>query len=338
MKAPWILGAALAAALVAGPTVAYATTESTDTGTEAPSSLDTYSPTKSSTEPTTATSAEQTVPTTTTPTPTEQTATLPGELLAVSSQPTAPEASGRTLTENSTSTKPTAKFKYVLAVWEHPAGAPKFPQYIVQWYETNNTDVKVLNEWAIKCGTFYQSDLYANDDRTKALLAGGVLNGGMESWPKNHDGSLNMRYDTLTTPPCPIEPTTPPVTEPPVTETPTPEPTEPEVTPSPSTPLPSASPTAPSVPSDEASNPGTVTENTTPSLTTTKSDAPASPSTEQTVTGTLTRTPTTSSSLAYTGSEGTIWGVAIAFTLIVAGLIGFAVRDLARHRKNLKNK
>lgn len=149
--------------------------------------------------------------------------------------------------------------KYVLAVWRNDAGAPKFPQYLITSYVTNSTNVKVLQDYvADHCGSFLQSDLYANDARTASLIAGGILNGGMESWPLDSKGNQIQRYDTFTTQPCPVA-TTPPVV--------TPEPT-PVVTP----PI-SETPE----PTEEPSSPTTPAPTTPPSPTTTASPEPSTP-------------------------------------------------------------
>jgi outer membrane biosynthesis protein TonB len=177
--------------------------------------------------------------------------------------------------------------------------------------------VKVLDQYAKLCGTFYQSDLYANDARTKALIAKGVLNGGDESWPDNG----TQRYDTLTTQPCPTtEPTAPPTTTP-------------EVTPSPSTPLPSDSPTLPSQPSDSPS-PTTPATVTSASPSTTKSVDVVTPVTEQKVTGTTTAPATekrATNSLAMTGSETVMQWITIGALLLFVGV--FAVLDARKMRK-----
>ncbi len=126
--------------------------------------------------------------------------------------------------------------QYVMAVWKNPAGSPKFPQDLVRSYKTTSTDPNILGKYATECATFYQSDIYADDERTAKLIAGKVLRGGDESWPLDSKGNQIQRYATLTTDPCPVV-TTPPVVTPPVV---TPEPTTPPVSP---TPLPT--PTAP---------------------------------------------------------------------------------------------
>lgn len=144
----------------------------------------------------------------------------------------------------------TGKPSYILAVWKNPAGSPKFPQNLVTSYETNNVNVNVLKDYATECGTFYQSDLYANDEATAKLIAGKVLRGGDESWPLDNKGNQIQRYSTLTTDPCPVVVTPPPVvtpdpTPPAVTPTPVPPVTIPEVPSSPATPTPTPSPTSP---------------------------------------------------------------------------------------------
>lgn len=155
--------------------------------------------------------------------------------------------------------------KYVLAVWRNDAGAPKFPQYLITSYVTDSTNVKVLQDYvAGHCGSFLQSDLYANDDRTDSLIGGGVLNGGMESWPLDAYGKQIQRYDTFTTEPCPVA-TTPPVVTPeptpPVTETP--EPTEEPS--SPTTPAPTIPPSPTTTASPEPITPPTTSTPTNPS-------------------------------------------------------------------------
>lgn len=177
--------------------------------------------------------------------------------------------------------------------------------------------MKVLDQYAQLCGTFYQSDLYANDARTKALIAKGILNGGDESWPDNG----TQRYDTLTTQPClTTEPTAPTTTTP-------------EVTPSPSTPLPSDSPTLPSQPSDSPS-PTTPATVTSASPFTTKSVDVVTPVTEQKVTGTTTAPATekrATNSLAMTGSETVMQWITIGALLLFVGV--FAVLDARKMRK-----
>lgn len=161
--------------------------------------------------------------------------------------------------------------QYVMAIWKNPVGSPKFPQGLVTSYKTTSTDPNILAKYATECGTFYQSDIYADDERTAKLIAGKVLRGGDESWPLDAKGDQIQRYTTLTTDPCPVVVTPPPVVTPPVV---TPEPTPPVVTPipvppvttpevpsSPVTPAPSVSPTAPTTPP----TPGTTT--TVPSVT-----------------------------------------------------------------------
>lgn len=326
-KLKWIVALLVAITLFGAPTLAHA-----QTGEESSESIEAHS--DSSTPPTPSPTTSDT-----TLTPTDETATPSEVLPAESPQLTEPTASGPTSEPNSDSSEPVAPstsassptptplastvpdFKYVLAVWENPAGSPKFPQYLVQWYLTDSTDVKVLAQWATKCGTFYQSDLYANDTRTQDLLAKGVLNGGDESWPLDAYGHMIQRYDTFTTEPCP------PVT-------PTPEPTEPEVTPSPST------PTTPPTPTEPTTPPLTIpsSPSPTPSIPTSSTDGPqpessveSGPSIEQKVDSTTTAPPTestdTASSLAYTGSSAGAGFIFLGVLLIVLGFV------LYRNRK-----
>jgi len=324
-----ILAAAVALTLVGAPTLAYATT-----GTEAGLSLDKQN-TQTNTQitPTSLATEKATGEQTTLPAATESPDST--ESPVESPQPTATSDSGPTTTpESSSGTQPavssppasptptakasTAPEEYVLAVWRNEAGSPKFPQYLVASYLTTSTNVKVLEEHAQLCGTFYQSDLYANDARTQALIAKGVLNGGDESWPLDAYGNMIQRYDTLTTHPC----------EPTPTPTPTDEPTEPEATPSPSTP--EVSPTSPTSDSPTASPTiPTPTQAGQPS----ESPVATSPSTEQravSLTGDRPLVKTgTSSSLAYTGSDnGPLVGIAV-----LAIFVGALAVVLAKNRK-----
>lgn len=247
--------------------------------------------------------------------------------------------------------------KYVLAVWRNDAGAPKFPQYLITSYVTNSTNVKVLQDYvADHCGSFLQSDLYANDPRTASLIAGGVLNGGMESWPLDSKGNQIQRYDTFTTQPCPT-PTTPPVVTPeptpvvtpPVTEAPEPmeEPSWPS-TPTPTTPVVTTSPTTgpqettppTSTPTVTPGTPSTESPVVTPQPTgsldsgptsapTSRGSAPvaSSPSASPTATPPV----STARNLAYTGDErpGILFG---------AGLLLIVIGGIVLVTKNIKRK
>lgn len=203
-KTKYLFGAALVVALVAGPTAAYATVEPNTTETEVTSS--TSGPAISGieatlTEPTTAEAIPTTPILVTTPTPAAETATPTAKSPAVTPPATGSVATSPTTVApvSSASTPPTTSPKYVLAIWENVAGSPKFPQKLISSTATNSNDVtSALKAAATKCGTFYQSDLYANDAATAKLIAKGVLNGGDESWPKGEP----QRYHTITTPAC----------------------------------------------------------------------------------------------------------------------------------------
>lgn len=190
-------GIALIAALtlLGAPLAAHATEE-----TEVASSESTKVLEETLTEPILAPQEQVTLPTTgLTPAPTSETVTPPQAVPVVSPQPIVSEATSLTTVapSSTSSTRPTTSPKYVLAVWENAAGSPKFPQTLVTSYMTDSPNVKVLAQYT-KCGTFYQSDLYANDAQTAKLIAGGVLRGGDESWPKGEP----QRYDTRITAPC----------------------------------------------------------------------------------------------------------------------------------------
>lgn len=291
--------------------------------------------------------------------PSDETATPSVAYDATGSQPTAPEASSTSAPISTTSTGTASNTQtapepssipspelpsekspvvapspgYVLVLWQNAAGSPKFPQYLVSATKTTRTDVKTaLRAAATKCGTFYQSDLYADDARTAALVAKGVLNGGDESWPLNPDGTLNMRYDTFTTEPCP--PYTPPVlncqpgTAPGwinehgdptacVDNQPTPpdEPSEPT--------QPSGEPTAPMTNPEVPDDTDTPTVPTGPLPVDSSSTVKTSAQSESGHANAST-SPTPSSSLAYTGSDarniGTAAGamIALGFCLVLA--------------------
>lgn len=221
--------------------------------------------------------------------------------------------------------------RYVLAVWRNEAGAPKFPQYLITSYVTDSTNVDVLQSFVDQnCGSFLQSDLYANDERTAKLIAGGILNGGMESWPLDEQGNQIQRYKTFTTEPCVTptpEPTTPPVIV-------TPEPTPPVTTPVIETPETTEEPSSPSTPPTQSTptNPGSQnpSSGTTPT--------PSTPPTSALVTLTpefpvVTPQPTASSdsgstdsgtnTLAFTGDErtGVLFGAGLLILVIGAILV-----------------
>lgn len=331
-KLKWIVALLVAITLFGAPTLAYA-----QTGEGSSESTNTQSSTKT-TDDSLQTSLDSPGEALTDGgnLPTAQTSTGGTPLQespAESPQLTELTASGPTSEPNSDSSEPVAAStsassptatppvssapEYVLVIWEKAPDAPKFPQKIVSHTVTTSTDVVgPLKAAATKCGTFYQSDLYAKDARTEALIAKGVLNGGDESWPLNEDGTMNMRYHTIITPDCP------PKTE------------EPEVTPSPSTPVPSPSPTEPTTP------PSTIPPSTspTPSIPTSSTDGPqpessdeSGPSTESKATSTTTDLPTEqpslNSSLAYTGSEPLGGFIFLGVLLLVLGFV------LYRNRK-----
>lgn len=231
----------------------------------------------------------------------------------MTSPSTVPASNTATDPEPSSSPSPTSPASqatgYVLAIWENAAGSPKFPQYLVSSTKTTSTDVTTaLKLAATKCGTMYQSDLYADDARTAALIAKGVLNGGDESWPLNSDGTMNMRYHTITTDACP--PYVPPVLNCPTDTTPgvpnehgdntecvSVPPTDPEGPSEPTSPSgePSVPTTNPEVPdgTDVPSGPSSDdSSSTVKTLELSESDRPSASA-----------APTTSGSLAYTGSD-----------------------------------
>lgn len=335
-------GIALIAALtlLGAPLAAHATEETEVASSE---STPTTLTTPPLTEPTTGTSPTSQETTALTPTiPTVETDTQLGELPVETPQPIVSEATSPTTVapSSTSSTPPTTSPKYILAVWENEAGSPKFPQSLVTSYPTDSTNVDVLSKYAVKCGTFYQSDLYANDERTAALIAGGVLNGGMESWP---DGGT-QRYDTFTTDPCPVY-------EPPVLNCPegtvpgvinehgdptscvNNEPNPGEEPSSPSTPPIPAGPTTPDAPGTGSTDGGTA-----PLPTSTEVTPLAAPSvapslhTALEATGTTEVLPTAkpaTHSLAYTGSDNN-FGAGLALVVILAGLL---IVVLSRNRR-----
>lgn len=101
---------------------------------------------------------------------------------------------GSAVAANATETPPA----YVLAIWEaSPNLEPKFPQSLVASQATDSTDVHALDASAVKCGTTYQSDLYANDETTAALIAKGILNGNEESWSGGqYQGEFSNVFNT----------------------------------------------------------------------------------------------------------------------------------------------
>lgn len=217
--------------------------------------------------------------------------------------------------------------KYVLAVWKNEADAPKFPQYLITSYVTDSTNVDVLQSFVHdNCGSFLQSDLYANDERTAKLIAGGVLNGGMESWPLDERGNQIQRYKTFTTEPCVTPtpgPTTPPVVvtpeptpsvTPPVIETP--EPTEEPSSPSmPPTVKPAISPTPTTFPS------GTPETHISPTATHMPESFDAN--SQPTVSSDSGSTDSGTHTLAYTGDErtGVLFGAGLLILVIGAILV-----------------
>ena len=93
--------------------------------------------------------------------------------------------------------------KYHAALWEAALNLqPKFPQQLVADVLTDSRDINQLDQFAVKCGTTYQFDLYANNAATDVLIAGGILHGGDESWPEG-EGQV---YDVFTTNACPPPP------------------------------------------------------------------------------------------------------------------------------------
>jgi hypothetical protein len=79
---------------------------------------------------------------------------------------------------------------YVLAVWEMPSWTgdrtPTWPQTLHASFETDVMGLNQLNN-TFECGSYYQIDLYNNDETTDALLEGGELlgpNNPKESFPK----------------------------------------------------------------------------------------------------------------------------------------------------------
>lgn len=210
MRIKYTLAILAALTLAGAPTAAHA-------AEEVASSPDTQAVTDTSTSPSTsAAPSDASLLTTSQP----ATATPPQMSPVTESPATAPEASSTSASKSEpssstpasgSSAKPSsspeapspsvepASLPYVLALWQNPAGAPKFPQQLISASGTASTDVKTaLAAVATECGTFYQSDLYANDARTAALVKKGVLNGGDESWPKGEP----QRYHTITTDPC----------------------------------------------------------------------------------------------------------------------------------------
>jgi len=304
-----IIAAIAALTLIGAPTAAFAAeTESAPWADTQAIAENATSLSTDSTEPSSALNTETASPSLASP--------------ADVSPATAPEASSTSpvvdsgsLTEQASSTAPTSSSSpsptpgYVLVVWENAAGSPKFPQYLVSSTKTTSTDVTTaLKLAATKCGTMYQSDLYADDARTAALIAKGVLNGGDESWPLNSDGTMNMRYHTITTDACP--PYVPPVLNCPTDTTPgvpnehgdntecvSVPPTEPEGPSEPTPPSgePSVPTTNPEVPdgTDVPSGPSSDdSSSTVKTLELSESDRPSASA-----------APTTSGSLAYTGSD-----------------------------------
>lgn len=323
MKKRIIIAAIAALTLIGAPTAAFAAE------TESAPWADTQAATDTSTSPSTgsvdsgSSSAMTSQPETASPSLASPAVVSPATVPAASST-SAPMTSPSTETGTNTATDPEPSSSpspssssspatgYVLAIWENEAGSPKFPQYLVSYTKTTSTDVKsALKLAATKCGTMYQSDLYADDARTAALIAKGVLNGGDESWPLNSDGSMNMRYHTIVTDACP--PYVPPVLNCPtgttpgwinehgdptscVNDEPTPgdEPSEP----TPPSGEPSAPTTNPEVPDDTA----TPTVPSGPSPDTSSSTVSVSaPSASDRPSASV--APTTSDSLAYTGSN-----------------------------------
>ena len=138
-------------------------------------------------------STDSATPSTETPEATEQ---QPADSATVAS-PQTPASQQRV----SPASIPTAD-PYVVAIWEMLPNGDKFPQKLIASQVTASTDVHALDSKATKCGTSYQSDLYANDKITGALITKAILNGGDESWP---GGTYQSKFsNTFTTPKCTV--------------------------------------------------------------------------------------------------------------------------------------
>jgi hypothetical protein len=105
---------------------------------------------------------------------------------------------------------------YVLVLWAAPFHlAPKFPQKLVASMETGSRDIHQLDSHMTGCGTTYQADLYANDEKTADLISSAILHDGDESFPGGSWGE--DLSEVVTTADC--VPTPPPAATTP-TETP----------------------------------------------------------------------------------------------------------------------
>lgn len=113
--------------------------------------------------------------------------------------PAQPESQGRTAVPTPT---------YVLALWKAEPGT-EWPQTLVASTDTTSTSLDALDEYATEDCTFYQVDLYADNETTRSLIAGGVLNGPSdppESFPDIY--GPKWKQWTTTCPPPPNEPPT----------------------------------------------------------------------------------------------------------------------------------
>jgi hypothetical protein len=124
-------------------------------------------------------------------------------------EPTTPPAQPQPPAETRT-TEPES-YGLVLALWQADNGTEPWPQHLVGSVKTVSELLDALDHLALDCGSFYQADLYADDEVTASLLAGGFLNGPSnpaESWPH---GQYKSHYSKQwTTAPCPeLTPVTP---------------------------------------------------------------------------------------------------------------------------------
>lgn len=121
---------------------------------------------------------------------------------------------------------PTTPEECLVVLWKTVNLGDLWPQKIVTW---RDSDCATFPVWETVCGSQYQTDIYADDEITAALIAGGVLNGPgnpTESWPGDN-GYQSHFSQVWTTDPCIIveppvvdPPVVPPVVDPPVTTPP----------------------------------------------------------------------------------------------------------------------